>query len=259
MSCGQHLEETLVWGEELMSLIRLIPAALILFMPGPALAQEWIEYTSRVDRFSVNFPSEPKVQDIQYKTFMDGVFPARIYGVEVPPSRYYAGTSRYSVTVVDYTDAERIHTERAKTCNPDAQTTCVGNIAQQGAGAWKYDVRGAMDWASEQFLKRDAKVTLFVWAVIDLIEGRQIHLTNADRSRTFAGIHMHENRLYIFEATVPPGAPEPLIFHQSPRFLDADGRNVRYATIYTNGFPAPPRVGGGGQQGQAGGPQGRAQ
>ena len=238
-----------------MRLIRLIPAAFILFMSGPAFAQGWIEYTSRQDRFSVNFPGEPKVQDIRYTSFIDGVFPARVYSAEVGPSRYYAGPSRYSATVVDYTDAERIHTERAKTCNPDAQSTCVGNIAQQGAGAWKYDVRGAMDWASEQFLKRDAKVTLFVWAVIDLIEGRQIHLTNADRSRTFAGIHMHENRLYIFEATVPAGAPEPLIFHQSPRFLDADGRNVRYATIYTNGFPAPPRVGG--QQGP--GPQGQGQ
>lgn len=240
-----------------MCLIRLIPAAFVLCMPGPAFAQSWIDYASRADFFSVNFPGEPKVQDIRYTSFIDGVFPARVYSAEVGPSRYYAGPSRYSATVVDYTDAERIHTERAKTCNPDAQSTCVGNIAQQGAGAWKYDVRGAMDWASEQFLKRDAKVTLFVWAVIDLIEGRQIHLTNADRSRTFAGIHMHENRLYIFEATVPAGAPEPLIFHQSPRFLDADGRNVRYATIYTNGFPAPPRVGG--QRGQGPGPQGQGQ
>jgi hypothetical protein len=64
---------------------------------------------------------------------------------------------------------------------------------------------------------------------------------------------MHDNRLYITEATVPAGYPEPGLFQQSLRFLDKEGNNVRYDTIYTNGFPAPPRAGGGRGGGGRGG------
>lgn len=254
----------LVVGDTLMRLIRLIPAVFIVLMSGPAFAQEWIDYTSRVDMFSVNFPSEPKVQDIPYTSLFGATFPARVYSVEVPPSRYYKGTSRYSVTVVDYTDARRIDTERAKRCNPDAQSSCAGtdDDGAQGPGGYKYDVRGAIDFATEKILIRDAKVTQFGWAVKDLIEGHEIQLTNnADRSRTFVAIHMHQDRLYVFEATVPAGAPEPGIFQQSPRFLDKEGRSVRYTSIYTNGFPATRTGGGRGQgaapQGQGAAPQGQ--
>jgi hypothetical protein len=245
-----------------MRLIRLIPAAFtILLISTPAFAQEWIDYTSRVDMFSVNFPSEPKVQDIPYTSLFGAVFPARVYSAEVPPSRYYKGTSHYSVTVVDYTDAKRIDTERAKSCNPDAQSSCAGtdDNGAQGPGGWKYDVRGAIDLATERILTRDVKVTQFGWAVKDLIEGHEIQLTNnADKSRTFVAIHMHQDRLYIFEATVPAGAPEPGLFQESPRFLDKDGRGVRYTSIYTNGFPAK-RTGAGRGQGPAPVPQGQGQ
>jgi hypothetical protein len=70
-------------------------------------------------------------------------------------------------------------------------------------------------------------------------------LTNADRSRTFFAIHLHESRLYILEATVPAGYPEPGLFQQSLRFLDKDGNAIRYQTVYSNFFPVPPRAGGG--------------
>jgi hypothetical protein len=53
---------------------------------------------------------------------------------------------------------------------------------------------------------------------------------------------MHQNRLYIFEATVPAGAPPPALFQQSLGFLDKDGVRVRYDTIYANGYPPPHRV-----------------
>src|ERR1051325_8463454 len=44
---------------------------------------------------------------------------------------------------------------------------------------------------------------------------------------TFAEIHMLENRLYIFEATVPKGARSPALFQQSVGFVDKDGVHVR--------------------------------
>ena len=53
---------------------------------------------------------------------------------------------------------------------------------------------------------------------------------------------MHENRLYIFEGTVPPGAPPPGLFQQSVGFIDGAGFRVRYERIYDNMYPAPRRV-----------------
>ena len=214
----------------------------LLALPRPAAAQEWIEYTSTQDRFSVNFPGQPTVQAITYTSWLDGKFPAHVYTVA-------RGLERYSVMMVDYTEAERIHTERAKACAQDAHRVCLGNdpIAQ-GSGGWKYDVHGAVDFATSAYLKRDAKLTYFAWATIDRIAGRQIQLTNADRSRTYVQIHMYDNRLYVIEATVPAGAAEPGLFQQSPRFLDEAGRPVRFQDNYLNMYPPPPRAGQGVQQ-----------
>ena len=56
---------------------------------------------------------------------------------------------------------------------------------------------------------------------------------------------MHENRLYILEATVPGNAPPPALFQQSMGILDKDGVRVRYDSVYSNAYPAPKRIEGG--------------
>ena len=224
-----------------MRLHRLAIGLAVLMISTTAVAQEWIDYTSREDRFSVNFPSAPTIREFTYTSWREVKLPARIYAVE-------RGGERYSVTVVDYTVAERAHAERAKNCEVGAQNLCAGNgTVAQGVGGWKYDVLGAADHATQEILQRGANVTYFAWTAINRINGRDIHLTNADQSRTFVQMHMHENRLYIFEATVPARMAEPLLFQQSPRFLDADGRSVRYADNYLNLFPPPKREGQGAQ------------
>jgi hypothetical protein len=220
---------------------RLAIALAVLFIATTAAAQEWIDYTSREDRFSVNFPSTPTIREFTYTSWRAIKLPARTYTVE-------RGAEKYSVTVVDYTGAENAHAERAKSCEVGAQNLCAGNgTVAQGVGGWKYDVLGAADHATQEILQRGAKVTYFAWTNINRINGREIHLTNADQSRTYVDIHMHENRLYIFEATVPVRAAEPLLFEQSPEFLDAEGRSVRYSDNYLNLFPPPTREGRGAQ------------
>lgn len=224
-----------------MRLRLLVTASFVLVVSTLAFAQEWVEYTSPSDFFFVNFPAPPKVQDITYTSEFGAAFPARVYNAE-------QRASRYSVTVVDYTGAQRIHTERAKQCDPLAHSGCAGSEdpdGVQGVGSWKYERRGAVDFASFNALRRKSELTYFGWAAIDRVEGRYIHLTNPDRSRTFFAIYMHEDRLYILEATVPAGYPEPGLFQQSLRFLDKTGRPARYEGIYSNGFPAPPRAGAG--------------
>ena len=124
-----------------MRLPQLTIAAAALLISTHATAQEWSDYTSRQDRFSVNFPAAPAIREFTYVSWRDAKLPARVYTVE-------RGAERYSVTVVDYTDAERVHAERAKSCPPGAHSLCTGNDpVAQGVGGWKYDVLGAVDHA----------------------------------------------------------------------------------------------------------------
>src|SRR5215468_9244693 len=168
-----------------MRLMPLVSATLALAVSAPLFAQEWIEFASREDRFTCNFPSQPKVTETIYRSQLGADLPARVYSAT-------QGQSRYSVTVVDYNQAQRILTEKAKKC-PAGAEPCLGSPGDEGH--WKADIRGAMVYATFQFLQRDAKLTSYVWNFVDLVEGHQLQLTNADKSRTFAGIYMHENRL----------------------------------------------------------------
>jgi hypothetical protein len=213
--------------------IPLVSTALLLSISGPLFAQEWIEFASREDRFTCNFPTKPKVTETSYRSQHEADLPARIYTAT-------QGQSRYQVTVVDFNQAQRILTEKAKSC-PAGAEPCLG--APGDEGHWKSDIRGAIDYASWQIMKRDAKLTLFVWGVVDQVEGRQLQLTNnSDKSRTFVGIYMHQNKLYITEGTVPAGYPEPGLFQQSLGWLDENGVGLRYQSIYSNNYPAPPAV-----------------
>jgi hypothetical protein len=216
-----------------MRRIPLISTILVLSVSGPLLAQEWIEFASREDRFTCNFPTQPKITETTYRSQHEADLPARVYSAT-------QGQSRYSVTVVDFNQAQRILTEKAKSC-PAGAEPCLGGPGDEGH--WKADIRGAIDYASWQLMKRDARLTLFVWATVDQVEGHQLQLTgNADKSRTFAGIYMHENKLYIIEGTVPAGYPEPALFQQSLGWLDENGVGLRYQSTYSNNYPPPPRV-----------------
>jgi hypothetical protein len=220
-----------------MRRIPVLTAALILFMGGPSLGQDWIQYASPTDFFGVNFPGEPRVQDITYPTE---------YGITLPGRAYHVdnGPSRYSVTVVDYGNAEAIHTARAEQCRKKGGE---GDACQND---WRVDVQGSIVYASWKFFQRNAQVTHYAWYFLDMVEGHRLQLLNPDSSRTFAAIHRHGTRLYILEATVPKGAPPPGLFQQSLEFLDEGGKAIRYRTFYTTGyseewkFPAapPPRV-----------------
>ena len=212
-----------------MRLIPLVPAALLLLMSGPSFAREWMEYASRADFFSVNFPGEPTVRDITYTTEYQITLPGRVYS-------YVDGPNRYSVTVVDYTNAEKIHAERAKKCQE------AGGDGDSCNNPGRGDVRGAIVHATFGFLQRGAKVTHYANYNADLVEGHRLQLINADGSRTFAVIHMHEYRLYILEGTVAPGLPPPALFQQSLGFLDKEGKRIRYETTYSHGYPTPRRT-----------------
>ena len=238
-----------------MRVIPLISVAVVLLTSGPAFAQEWIEFANADDGFRVNFPGQPKVQDTTFTSEYGYTLPARVYSAE----RF--GRERYSMTVVDYRGIEQLAVERAKACPAGAEPCRGGQVASViGPAYWRQDVRGAVTHATFKLLQRDAKLTHLMWNWTDLVEGNLVQLTNnADQSRTFAAIHMHDNRLYIQEGTVPKGSPEPGLFQQSMGFVDKTGAGIRYQTIYTAShglgeYPEPNRGGGG--RGRGAGPAG---
>ncbi len=194
-----------------MRLWGIVPLAAAILVAQPAAAQGWFVYRSIEDRFSVNLPAEPTVEDFEYLSEFDAIFPGRRHTVEL-------GDSHYSVTTVDFTDSERIHAEMEKT------------EAASGSNVWLNDQRASVAKAAREFRQRGGEVTYDAWSHLDLVEGHQLQITNPDSSRTFVGIylHGHARKLHILEATVPPGAPPPGQFQQSLSFLNAVGERVRH-------------------------------
>jgi hypothetical protein len=213
---------------------------------APCAAQEWIEYQNNEDGFKVVFPYQPKITDTVWTTEQGYVLPARVYSAD-------SNGGHYSMTVVDYSGIERLGMERSEKC-PVGAETCQGQPAGQlrsviGPGYATQDIRDAIVYATFTYLQRDVKVSEYLWNWQDLVEGHQLQLTNnKDQSRTYLYISMHENKLYIQDATVPKGYPEPGIFQQSLGYVDKDGNGIRYQAIYSNQFhglridPVPPLV-----------------
>ena len=87
-----------------MRITSLMIVLCMLMFARPVLAQSWAEHENRVDRFAVPAPGQPKVETITWDSDYGARFPGRVY-------TWAQGRTRYSVTVIDYSDAERIHSE----------------------------------------------------------------------------------------------------------------------------------------------------
>jgi len=206
-------------------------AALVVAISGTSFAQEWTEFSSAEDRFTITFPGQPTITDTTWMSQYGAILPARVYSGT-------AGSGRYSVTVVDYNPVERLLTERSRTL-PALDLA----VHDYGPGYWKTDVRSAVIYAGAKFLERDGKLASLMSNFADGVAGLQLQfISNADQSRTFTSIYMHENRLVIADAIVPKGYPAPLIFQQSLGWLDEDGKRIRYQVMNYNDpdIPTPP-------------------
>jgi len=175
-------------------------------------AQSWEEYISHRDRFIVNFPGKPQITDISYTSELEAPIPARVYSVD-------NAAGKYTLTVVDYTQTERVYRELCATLT---DYVCDGNEVST-------EIRGAIAFAAWNFRKStDGELTYDAYAQVDGVVGHQLQFTHPDGSRTFVAIHMEARRLYILEGTVAADAPPPGMFQQSLGVLDENGRRVRY-------------------------------
>jgi hypothetical protein len=214
--------------------VTVILVALVLSMPALLAGQEWGDFVSREDNFSINFPGKPRITETTWQTQLNYKLPARVYSAE-------RGPERYSITVVDYRTLEQQGIERWKAC-PPGNAQCRDGGATIGPGYWKQDERGAIVNAISRFLKRPGvQVTEYNWDWQDMVEGHSVHLNTQDDRRTLIYVAMHERKLYILEASVPENYPEPGLFQQSLGWLDDKGNGIRYQTLYHHAFPAPSR------------------
>src|SRR5213593_4709825 len=222
--------------ELFMRVVRVVAAVGVLLVARPLLAQEWDRYENLDDRFAVSAPGRPTIEKMKWKSEYDSMFPATVY-------RWQQGPNRYTTTVVDYADSEAIYT-----ANHHSEDFLLPMY-------WQIDILGSIQYAATQYRQKPGvKVTFDAFHYINMVTGHELQLTSPDQSRTYVGIYLHENRLYIFDATVAKGMPPPLIFQQSPEFLDASGTSIRYRTYYFNRLPEPRLAGRGGRG--AGGPPG---
>jgi len=212
----------------------IVAALALLGAPGVVFGQEWIEYASREDRFTANFPGTPVITATTWKSEYGADLTGRVYTAQ-------NAAGKYTMTVIDYAPVEQMLTARSKACPPGAET-CRG-VAATGLGYWKNDVRGAVVYGVWKLMERPGvTATHLMWNFMDLVAGQQVQLTNPDKSRTFASVYFHDNKLVIMEGTVPDGMPEPGLFQQSLGWLDAEGRGIRYQLVYYSDpdLPKPP-------------------
>lgn len=198
----------------MLRLNQLTLIVMIVCLSMAAYAQEWIQYVQLNDRFAMMFPGVPDVEETTQLSAHGVVFPARVYSLD-------NRGSHYSLTVVDYTDAERRHRER-----PDPTD------ATSGERFWVMDVRASVDYEAQKIRERvrseGSEITYEGWADIDKVEGHQMQITNTDKSHTVVSIHLNASRLYLLEATAPAAYPPPAWFQESILFLDEEGKHVRY-------------------------------
>jgi hypothetical protein len=169
-------------------------AALAVSLSSAAYAQAWSEYVNREEFFTVNFPGDPKVSEIPYKTEKGTVLKAKIFTATAPEGSITAG--RYAMTVVDYSSA------------PGELATAIAEAAKiyRAKGEPKYDEPGNVDRIKTQ--RQTVETPKMTYLMTEIL--------------------VHGTRLYIVEAETAMNVPPPAQFQASVQILDEKGDRVRY-------------------------------
>ena len=199
-------------------------------------AQEWSQYLAFDDRFSIDFPTDPSIDESTYETEYGFTLPARIYTAE-------DNFGIYSVTAVDWSEAEALHAEAYEACERATGDLRGGdNPGHCSRLYYEREIRGATLHAAFGLLERGSEVTHLGTANTEMVEGIGIQLLKMDGSRSHAVLFWHDYRLLIAEAIAPQGMPPPILFSTSLGFLDEEGRRITYGERYAPLDPIPPRT-----------------
>lgn len=199
-------------------ILKLLPLSLGLLIAGTSHAQDWRKYYSQQDQFIVNFPGEPEVAEIDYTTESGVTVPSRIYSVE-------GDGSRFAMKVVDYTQAQEAHVALCRRLEVELDRVSPNQC--QGR-EYLRDIDGAIAYEAWNIRRRGSgEITYDAFGRVDGVPGHQLQILHRDESRSFIGLYMLNNRLYVLEGTVPGDAPPPGLFQQSLGMLDEMGRRIR--------------------------------
>jgi hypothetical protein len=191
--------------------ITVVIAGLLLTVP--AAAQDWFLYESELDNFTVNFPGEPTIEEMNYTLPSGHVTTARVYTVA-------DSSGTYKVTAIDY---EGVSAEETATSIEDA-----ANI----------------------FRQRDGEVTLDEFGHFEGADSQYMQTTNPDGSRSLITIsHLPPAsgliKLYIAEGTTPEGGVIAGVFQNSLGWVDSYGTRIRYQRdVEGNRYRVIPDAGG---------------
>lgn len=178
-----------------MRFASFIPAAVVLAVSGGvALAQvEWAEFVDRADHFTVNFPGEPKKEDVTFTTGKGTKLAGHLYSAQ-------DNRGRYRMTVVSYAN------------NADELAAAIDDASKQvrAKGTVKYD--GV--------------------SMLDNHKSQRITVETPDMRRILAEILVSaDKRLYVSEADTALNVPPAAQFQASLQVLDDDGVRIRYKTV----------------------------
>jgi hypothetical protein len=168
--------------------LAVLVAGLVLMTAGPALA-EWLEYKNPDEAFAVNFPTDPKTQDISYTAASGARVPAKLFSAD-------EGAGHYSVTVVNL----------ASSPTDEAGAMAHAAATRRPMGVVKFDAPSELDGIHGHQLS------------MILPDGRQMQV------QLF--LYVQEHRLYIAEASVPANARPPALFWTSLLMIHPDGKVV---------------------------------
>jgi len=171
-------------------LVSLRTAALISCMAlpgalGAAFAQDSLLYSNREYRFSILFPSEPKLRDVPFTTHRGETVSAKQFYVEDNASHYF-------VTVVHVPSGPA-------TDDP------------------------LVEHAAEQLRKRGEILFQYKFNYDPGVPGRQLNIREANGRQLRSSMYMWDHRLVIAESSAPMGSSEGLQFEQSITLLDETG------------------------------------
>ena len=62
-----------------MRLMPLMSLSLVLALSGTSFAQDWTEFSSPQDFFTITFPGQPKVTETTWQSQYGAILPTRIY------------------------------------------------------------------------------------------------------------------------------------------------------------------------------------
>jgi hypothetical protein len=169
-------------------------AAVAVCISSAVFAQAWSEYFNREEFFMVNFPGEPQVKQINYRTEKGTQLKAKVFTATAPAGSITAG--RYAMTVVDYSTA------------PAELATAVAEAAKvyRAKGTPTYDDTGN----------------------VDRIRTQRQTIETPNRTYVMTEILAHGTRLYIVEAETAMNVPPPAQFQASVQILDEEGKRIRY-------------------------------